>query len=141
MFEGINQTHKEAFERGLAVQKSYQSSLEPKKVKLDLLKWEPPPINSYKLNVDATLFFNLAKVGYGAIVRDWKGETLLAITMADSQTAQPKTVEALAILCGLQLFMHQDFDPLTIESNYLLVVEDLTATAFSKFLWEYYLRY
>lgn len=101
-------------------------------MKLDLLKWEPPPINFYKLNVDATLFFNLAKVGYGAIVRDWKGETLLAISMADSQTAQPKTVEALAILCGLQLFMHQGFDPLIIESNCFLVVEEISQQQLSQ---------
>lgn len=70
LFEWENQPHKEAFEQGLVVLKNYQSSIEPSNVKRDLLKWEPPPTNSYKLNVDAAIFFKLAKVSYGAIVRD-----------------------------------------------------------------------
>lgn len=35
-----------------------------------LLKWDLLPIKSYKLNIDVVVFFDLVKVGYGAIVLD-----------------------------------------------------------------------
>lgn len=122
LFEGVNQSHKEAFEHGLEVLRNYQSSLEPRHEKLDLLKWEPPPINSHKLNVDAMLFFDLTIVGLDAIVCDWRGINLLATSVPESHVAQPETVEALSILGELQLCLHQGFDPLIIECDYLLVV-------------------
>lgn len=68
VFEGIKHTYKEAFERGMAVYNNHQGNIEHRQAKKDLLEWDPPPTNCYKLNVDATLFFGLAKVGYGAVV-------------------------------------------------------------------------
>lgn len=94
-------------------------------MKHDLLDWEPPPLHSYKLNVDAAIFFDQAKVDLGAIVRDWIGKALLVASMAEEHVAQPKTIEALPILRWLQLSLHQGFDPLTIESDCLLVVEEV----------------
>lgn len=46
--------------------------------------------------------------------------------IAHPHIAQPKTVEAIAILRGLQLCNNQGFDPHMIESDNLLVVEEIT---------------
>lgn len=73
LFERGKKTHKEAFEHGLAILKNHHGNMDHRQVKRDLLKSKSPPTNCYKLNVDATLFFDLAKVGYGAIVHDQKG--------------------------------------------------------------------
>lgn len=39
------------------------------------ISWFPPPINQYKLNVDATL--KNGDMGFGIIIRDSKGETMM----------------------------------------------------------------
>lgn len=87
--------------------------------------WESPPTNFYKLNIDAALFFNLEKVDYGAIVLDYRGTTLLATSVAEFHVTQPEAIEALSIFRGLQLCMHQGLENLIIESDCLLVVEEI----------------
>lgn len=47
---------------------------------------------------------------------------MMATSITEPHIAQPKTVEALAILRGLQLCVHQGFNPITIESDCMLVV-------------------
>lgn len=126
LFKGVNQPHKKALERGLAVLKNYQASLEPRNVKKDLLKWEPSPLHSYEINVNAALFFDLEKVGYGVIVYDWRGEIMLVASITKTHIAQPEVMEALAILQGLQLRVNQGLDLIIIESDCMLVVEELT---------------
>lgn len=106
----------------MTVYNNHQGSIEHRQVKYDLLKWEPPPTNCYKLNVDATLFFNLAKVSYGTVVRDWKGTPLMAVSMANCHSVGLEIAKAIIILTGLQLCSHQDFESLIIESDNLFVV-------------------
>lgn len=91
-----------------------------------LLKKDLLPIKSYKLNIDVVVFFDLVKVGYGAIVLDWRGTTPLPTSVADTYVAQLEIVKALSILKGLQLCIYQGFDLLIIESDCLLVIEEIS---------------
>lgn len=68
---------------------------------------------------------DLEKIEYGAIVRDCWGMTLLAASVAKLHVVQPKAIEALSILRGLHMCMHQGFDNLIIESDCLLAVEEI----------------
>ena len=41
--------------------------------------WQPPPPFAYKLNFDTVVFLGLEKFGIGAIIRNKKGEVMVAM--------------------------------------------------------------
>lgn len=49
----------------------------------------------------------------------------MAASIAEPHVAQLESIKALSILRGLQLCMHQGFSNLIIESDCLLVVEEI----------------
>lgn len=59
----------EAVERALSMMTSYQPSLTARSFPMMRdYKWEPPPIDFLKLNVDGIVFFDLEKASIGFIV-------------------------------------------------------------------------
>lgn len=56
-----------------------------------------------KLNVDSTLFVNSNLARIGVILRDERGKTLLTSSMAVRNVGDPKIIELIAILRGIQL--------------------------------------
>lgn len=74
----------EAFENALSMLRSYQAScLLEISSKPKGIKWEPPPIGSYKVNVDGALIFNIQKARIGFIMRDHEGKVFLAAIIAE----------------------------------------------------------
>lgn len=51
-------------------------------------------------NVDGAIFFNLDKVEVGCLLRDFKGDKIMA-TSSLKTMENPKSFEAIAMLCGL----------------------------------------
>lgn len=50
-------------------------------------KWEPPPVDFFKLNMDGAVFFDFQKVGVDFIIQDHGGKTLLADSITKSNVA------------------------------------------------------
>lgn len=89
------------------------------------LGWSSPPNGFMKLNVDAVIFFDFQQMEIGAILRDSKGNYVMAASMAETNTFNSMTVEAMAIIKGLQLCMHIDFSHLIIESDCKVVINSI----------------
>lgn len=87
--------------------KSYQvSCLLEISSKLKGIKWEPPSIGSYKVNVDGALFFNIQKARIGFTTHDHEVKVFLAAIIVEWKMDSPETIEALAVLRSFQLCMH-----------------------------------
>ncbi|XP_041004026.1 uncharacterized protein LOC121249385 [Juglans microcarpa x Juglans regia] len=90
--------------------------------------WRAPPPGFCKLNVYAALFFNLQKAGVGAVLRDEKGNVLMAVSKSEHELHEPASVELLAMLRGLQFSLHLGISKVVLESDCLLMVEALAAS-------------
>lgn len=66
------------------------------------------------MNVDGALFTNLQEVGVSIVLRENKGEVMLAASMRVQSNFDPMIVESLAILWGLQLCMYMGIPRLVI---------------------------
>uniref|UniRef100_A0A803Q0L9 Reverse transcriptase domain-containing protein n=1 Tax=Cannabis sativa TaxID=3483 RepID=A0A803Q0L9_CANSA len=66
------------------------------------LTWEPPPMGTLKLTVDAAVSSHRNKIGGGAIVRDSTGRVIAARAFSRSGQMQPKAAEGWALLEGLK---------------------------------------
>ena len=73
-------------------------------------KWNPPPLNSYKTNFDGAMFNESNEVGIGVVIRNCKGEIMVALS---EKIQKPQFVVALEMLatkravlfareCGIQ---------------------------------------
>lgn len=107
VYESKRDTPLEAFEKAMSVVTIHQSILTESSPKSKTLKWEPPPINSFKLNVDRAIVFNLHKAGVGFIIWDHSSMAIMATNIVERNVANPKSIETLAILRSLQLCLHQ----------------------------------
>ncbi|KAF5450596.1 hypothetical protein F2P56_030930 [Juglans regia] len=87
--------------------------------------WEPPPRGFLKLNVDGAMFLNLRKAGVGVVVRDNKGKLVMAASKMGNEVDDPTTIELMALLRGLQLCVHLGFSKIVVESDCMLMVQEL----------------
>ena len=53
-------------------------------VQNDGTRWIPPPQDVYKLNYDAAVFKHSASSGFGAMIRNYTGEVMAAMTVKGS---------------------------------------------------------
>ena len=58
--------------------------------------WQPPPLEEFKLNFDAAVFSDLGRIGYGAIIRNEKGEVMAAMTASGPMVLNNDEAEFLA---------------------------------------------
>lgn len=126
IYEGKKGNLMKAFESVLSVMTKYQASCSPNKdIRLRGLKWEPPPFSCYKLNMDRVTFFDMQKTGVVFIVRDHKGQVLLAASIFESIVNENETIEVIVVLRSLQLCLQQGFSNLIIESDCFILMERL----------------
>lgn len=112
----------EAVERAFSVWHSHSQSLPSP----DPITWEAPPIEYLKLNVDRAMFVESQKASVGAIVQDHARKVILVSSFPKENVADAKSIEAIAIIRGLQICMHQCISKLIIESDCLGVVEEIS---------------
>lgn len=91
--------------------------------------WEPPPLGVHKVNVDGELFFYSQKAGIGFIVQNHDGEVQLAASIAEMNFDNPAVIKALVALRSLQLYMHNGFSNIILESDYLCLMEEILSPA------------
>ncbi|XP_041021186.1 uncharacterized protein LOC121262645 [Juglans microcarpa x Juglans regia] len=110
----------------MATEKAYKETRgQPLKVVRRHCKWEHPPPGVFKFNVNGAIFQNQRSAGIGAVLRDCKGEVLMAISKKEQEVSDPTGVEMLAIFRGLQLSVHLGIHHLIIESDALTLVWDV----------------
>lgn len=79
----------------------------------------------YKLNVDGAISASKGSIGTGAIVRNWKGEVMLAVAEEFFITPSPENTEAMAILRGLTVAKEAGFTSLILEGDAKNILKDL----------------
>ena len=79
--------------------------------------WKPPPSEAYKINFDAALFSDLGRTGFGAIVRNEKGEVMAAMTACGSAVHTSDEAKLLACWRALEFAMDAGFSRLIIEGD------------------------
>ncbi|XP_075675246.1 uncharacterized protein LOC142644544 [Castanea sativa] len=58
--------------------------------------WEPPPESAFKLNFDAAIFSEVNRTGVGAIIRNYKGEVMAAMSAREPTVHSSEEGELLA---------------------------------------------
>lgn len=94
-----------------------------------IYQWQKPPDGFVKINVDGAIFEDIKKAGVGVILRDAIGRVVMAATKREDDVDEVATIEALAILRGQQLCMPLGICKLVIESDSLLLVQELQASS------------
>ncbi|XP_041004081.1 uncharacterized protein LOC121249435 [Juglans microcarpa x Juglans regia] len=88
-------------------------------------RWNPPPRDFQKLIVDGAVFLYVRKVGVGVVLRDDKGKLVMPASKIENEVENPSTIELVALLRGLQLIVHLGFSKLVVESDCMLLVQEL----------------
>lgn len=72
-------------------------------------------------------FFDMHKAGIGVVLRDHEinGDWLMVASKMKNEVHDHETIEFLTILQGLQLCAHMGFSKIILESNCLLMVQEL----------------
>ncbi|XP_042958008.1 uncharacterized protein LOC122293496 [Carya illinoinensis] len=91
--------------------------------------------SSLKLNVDGAIFSDQCRSGIGVVLRDDKGQVTFAASKLEDALADPMEIELIAILRGIQLCIPLGIAELQIESDALLVIEELKKDGRSSTLW------
>ncbi|XP_042985441.1 uncharacterized protein LOC122314103 [Carya illinoinensis] len=88
--------------------------------------WNPPPPSGFlKLNVDGAMLYDQQKAGVGVILRDDKGEVLVACSKLEKEMISSEFIEATAMLRGLHFCAQWGVSKLILESDCLVLVNDL----------------
>lgn len=91
--------------------------------------WQPSLENFFKLNTDGVLFFDCQEVGLVAILRDSRGEVIMAASMREKIMFQPETTECVAIFRGIQQCIPLGIPNLVLESDYQTIVQQIQGLA------------
>uniref|UniRef100_A0A803QQJ1 Reverse transcriptase domain-containing protein n=1 Tax=Cannabis sativa TaxID=3483 RepID=A0A803QQJ1_CANSA len=91
----------------------------------DHLPWKPPLAGKLKLNVDATVLSSHNKMGYGALIRDSRGEVLAALSKPATCNFKPQEMEAKAMFHALQWARQLHFQVELVETDFLVLVNSI----------------
>lgn len=83
--------------------------------------WQPPPVGSLKINVDATTFRELGS-GLGVVIRDHEVSVCRAACLQTKSKWNAEIAEAKAIILGLQIAIQCNVENVIIESDCLHVI-------------------
>lgn len=89
--------------------------------------------------MDGAIFFDHKKAGVGFILRDTKGNILFAASLVEHETLAQKLL-SLAILKRIQLYLNQGIQNLVVESDCLLVVEEINKVDLTLLAWSNVVR-
>ncbi|KAK9275203.1 hypothetical protein L1049_022465 [Liquidambar formosana] len=78
VFEGVQRGAREIVDMARCLLIDYTNALQDHKATNNSMqiKWHPPPIGSFKANVDGAIFAESRSVGFGVIVRDSAGRVI-----------------------------------------------------------------
>ena len=87
--------------------------------------WQPPPCLQYKLNFDGAVFEGGDGSGYGAVIRNDKGQVMVAISAKGGAVSDSEEVEALACRKALEVAVDTGFTDLIIEGDNAAVMKTI----------------
>ncbi|KAF5478058.1 hypothetical protein F2P56_004648, partial [Juglans regia] len=90
-----------------------------------MCRWLPSEQGMLKLNVDGAVFASQQRAGVGVILRDDKGEVILSACKKENDINDHLEIELIAILRGLQICLPLGIPQLVIESDSLLLVDEI----------------
>ncbi|PON56783.1 Serine/threonine protein kinase [Trema orientale] len=88
-------------------------------------RWSPPSNGDFKLNVYAAINKDMRTVGFGAIIRNSKGEVIAALSMKIVGTLSPEMAEAKVIKVALSWTRYVGINIQFLKSDALTVVKAL----------------
>ena len=90
-------------------------------------RWEPPPINMYKINIDGSFNKDTGKAGWGFLARDSRGQFLEGGCSNLIRVAGPLQAEALAALHSLERVYQLGMARIILETDTTDLVKGLTS--------------
>ncbi|GMI78630.1 hypothetical protein like AT2G34320 [Hibiscus trionum] len=102
-----------------------------------MLKWEPPPLEFLKMNVDGASLVEKTGCGIGGVMRDHSGMELVKFSEA-SEINPPAITELLAINRGNDIFMASTWacrSRLIVESDCAQVVDWVVGRKVAPIVW------
>lgn len=94
-------------------------------------KWTPPPHWFIKVNVDASLLASSNFAGIGVVARDHLGRVIDWRRRRLEHVCCPEIAETLAVVAGIDLAQAKGWMNVILESDCLLVVNDLNSSTLS----------
>ncbi|KAF5470900.1 hypothetical protein F2P56_011387 [Juglans regia] len=124
LHEDVVLTAMQAVENALITYKSHLQVHEPHGER-KVCRWMPPDQGTLKLNVDGTVFANQRSAGMGVVLMDEKGGVILSPCKKENEINDPIEIEMLAILRGLHICIPLGITQFVIESDSLLMVNEV----------------
>lgn len=92
----------------------------------DVQYWHPPDLDTYKLNFDAIIFNASNVAGIGVIVRDWRGETIAALSQPILASHLVADMEALACRRAIEFSAKIGLRRVVFDGDSALVINAIT---------------
>ena len=83
----------------------------------DGTSWQPPPQSVYKLNYDATVFMDNTSSGFGAVIRNSRGEVMAAMTAKGPAVQCREEAKLLACRKAMEFAIDASFTVLIVEGD------------------------
>ena len=90
--------------------------------------WKPPPDPVFKLNFDAAIFSDLNVSGVGVIIRNCKGEVMVAMTAKGPPVGGSEEAEILACRRALEFAIDVGFTDLVVEGDNATIMSSLSSS-------------
>ena len=91
--------------------------------------WKPPPNSVFKLNFDAVVFVEAKRTGFGAIMRNDKGEVMAAMSVGGPQVSSSEEAKLLACRKAVEFATDVGFSELVIEGDNINVIKALSSSS------------
>ncbi|KAL0004229.1 hypothetical protein SO802_011790 [Lithocarpus litseifolius] len=85
-------------------------------------QWRPPEQGYFKVNFDAAVFKPLNLAGIEVVIRDWRGETVVALSMPIALASTVAELEALACRRAVLLAAEKDLHNVIFEGDSASVI-------------------
>ncbi|KAK6164302.1 hypothetical protein DH2020_001166 [Rehmannia glutinosa] len=99
---------------------------------LQLNKWKRPPSMFFKCNVDASLNNGMNSTGVGMILRDDKGEFVVARVVTFPGLFEPKEAEAIGVREALSWIKLIGLQQVVVETNAKCVVDGISSVEYGE---------
>ena len=90
--------------------------------------WKPPPTLVFKLNFDAAVFLEAKHTGFGAIIRNDKGEVMVAMSAGGPPVSSSEEAELLTCRKAVEFATDAGFTKLVIEGDNSNVMKALSSS-------------
>nr|XP_023873852.1 uncharacterized protein LOC111986451 [Quercus suber] len=91
--------------------------------------WQPPSHSEYKLNFDVSIFSGLDRSGFGAIIRNDKGEVMAAMSVSGPKVSSSDEAELLACRRAIEFVVDAGFSRLSIEGDNCNVIQAISSSS------------